>query len=274
MTTKPSEFVECFKKPRPVGVNGLSCFVICPAIAVALANMLNLSPELFAGMVLLGSVNGGSTSNLCALIAGGDVPLSVLMTTSTTLIAAVITPLLCKVLIGTVVPVDAFGMLLSAVQVVLVPVFLGVGVSSVVPKMCATVQPIIPALGVAMGVLAIGAIVAGNAGVIRAGGVSMHLAICTLHLMAGVVGYFLSVIAGGAGEKEHRTVALETAMKNCAFATVLATAHFEDVMVRAPAAASCIWCPMLASLVAVYWKTKPPLQEGSIHAAWTNNYKA
>lgn len=269
MTTKPDEFVACLRKPRPIGVNLVSCFALCPALALALAKGFCLSNELLAGMVLLGSVNGGSTSNLCALIADADVPLSVLMTTSSTLLAVFATPLLCKVVLGTVVPVDAMGILNSAVQIVLLPVFLGVAMGSLAPRTCVALKPVIPVAGVAMGVVAIGAIVAGSAGPIWEGGALMHLAVILFHLLAGLFGYTISALTGGAGEKERRTVALEVAMKNCAFATVLATAHFEEIAIRAPAAASCIWCPTLASVVAVIWRGRPTSSDGT----WVGAYK-
>ena len=68
-------------------------------------------------MVLVGSINGGQASNLCTYIARGNVALSVLMTTATTLGAIVMTPLLCKTILGTIVPVDAAGIAKSTIQV-------------------------------------------------------------------------------------------------------------------------------------------------------------
>jgi len=68
-------------------------------------------------MVLVGSINGGQASNLCTYIARGDVALSVLMTTVTTIGAIVMTPLLCKLMLGTLVPVDAVGVAISTIQV-------------------------------------------------------------------------------------------------------------------------------------------------------------
>ena len=67
--------------------------------------------------VLVGSINGGQASNLCTYIAKGDVALSVLMTTVTTIGAIFMTPLLCKFLLGAVVPVDAVGVAISTIQV-------------------------------------------------------------------------------------------------------------------------------------------------------------
>jgi BASS family bile acid:Na+ symporter len=58
-------------------------------------------------------------------IAKGNVALSVLMTLATTLGAIFMTPLLCKGMLGTVVPVDAVGIAKSTVQVVLAPIGVG-----------------------------------------------------------------------------------------------------------------------------------------------------
>ena len=68
-----------------------------------------MNAALTAGMVLVGSINGGQASNLCTYIARGDVALSVLMTTVTTIGAIFMTPLISKLLLGAIVPVDAVG---------------------------------------------------------------------------------------------------------------------------------------------------------------------
>jgi len=273
MTTRPSEFIMSFSKPRPVLINMVACFLLVPAVAMMLSKAMGLSQDLLVGMVLLASVNGGSTSNLCALIAGADVPLSVLMTSSTTLMAVFATPLIPKVLLGAVVEVDAFGILLSAVQVVLLPVFLGVLSNAVAPRLCRALAPMVPVTGVASGAAVIGAIVARSSEPILEAGIPLHLAVAGLHLVSGVVGYAMGARAGG-DSRECRTLAFEVAMKNCAFASVLAATHFEAAAIRAPAAASCIWCPMLASALAVYWKLRPA-QEKRLgdDGAWVSQYQ-
>jgi predicted Na+-dependent transporter len=76
-----------------------------------------LSDPLVAGCVLIGSINGGQASNLCTYIAKGDVALSVIMTTATTVGVTFMTPLLACLLLGTMVPVDAMGIAISTLQV-------------------------------------------------------------------------------------------------------------------------------------------------------------
>merc|ERR1719359_2119548 len=80
-----------------------------PALAYLIGMLMGAEGPILAGLVLVGCTNGGQASNLCALIAGGDVALSVLMTTSTTLGCIVMTPLICKLVLGAVVPINALG---------------------------------------------------------------------------------------------------------------------------------------------------------------------
>ncbi len=61
-------------------------------------------------------------------------PLSVMMTTASTLMAVVTTPLLTSILVGTLVPVDPAAMFLSTLQLVLVPVLVGAAVNQYFPN--------------------------------------------------------------------------------------------------------------------------------------------
>jgi predicted Na+-dependent transporter len=117
ITLSPRDFVNVLKRPNAVIVGFLFCYALMPALAYGLGIASGLSPALLAGLVLVGCINGGQASNLCTYIANGNVALSVMMTTITTLGAIIMTPLLCKLLLGAVVPVDAVGIAISTVQV-------------------------------------------------------------------------------------------------------------------------------------------------------------
>ena len=117
ITLTPDDFVQVAKTPAPTIMQFILCYAMMPALAYGLGTMFGLSKPLIAGLVLVGCSNGGQASNLCTYIARGNVALSVLMTTATTLGAIVMTPLLCKSILGTVVPVDAAGIAYSTIQV-------------------------------------------------------------------------------------------------------------------------------------------------------------
>lgn len=117
ITLTPDDFTAVAKEPTSVFMQFTLCYVMMPVLALALGNAFGLSPALMGGMVLVGSVNGGQASNLCTYIAKGNVALSVLMTTATTIGAIFMTPTLCKSLLGAVVPVDAAGIAKSTIEV-------------------------------------------------------------------------------------------------------------------------------------------------------------
>lgn len=117
ITLSPDDFVAVAKEPASVFMQFTLCYAMMPVLALALGQAFGLNKAILAGMVLVGSVNGGQASNLCTYIAKGNVALSVLMTTATTIGAIVMTPMLCKLLLGAVVPVDAAGIAKSTIEV-------------------------------------------------------------------------------------------------------------------------------------------------------------
>jgi len=256
ITTTIDDFKACFTRPGAVAINFFSCYAIMPVLAYVIARLIGAEGAILAGMVLVGSINGGQASNLCTLIAGGDVALSVLMTTSTTLGCIFMTPTICKLVLGAVVPVDAMGIVVSTFQVVLAPIFLGVGANTLAPGICKAVAPFTPVIGVIATVLLVGASVAKCAGPILGAGLPLQLACLALHLIGGILGFFATKLTGY-DERTCRTVAIETAMKSSAFGFLLASLHFGAFNVRVPSAVSVVWMAIVGSVLAVYWKGKP-----------------
>jgi len=255
ITTTLDDFKDCMKRPGAVAINFISCYAIMPVLAFVLAKMIGAEGPILAGLVLVGSINGGQASNLCTLIAGGDVALSVLMTTSTTIGCIFMTPLICQLVLGSVVPVDAMGVVVSTFQVVLAPIFLGVACNTLAPKLCKAVTPYTPVVGVISTVLLVGASVAKCAAPILGAGAPLQFACMALHLFGGILG-FGATKAAGFDERTCRTVAIETAMKSSAFGFLLASLHFGVFAVRVPAAVSVVWMAIVGSILAVYWKGK------------------
>jgi BASS family bile acid:Na+ symporter len=258
ITTTIDDFKACLTKPGAVAINFFACYGIMPILAYVTALAMKAEPAILAGLVLVGSINGGQASNLCTLIAGGDVALSVLMTTSTTLGCIVMTPLICQMVLGSVVPVNAMGIVYSTLQVVLAPIFLGVGVNTLLPKFAAGVAPFTPVVGIVSTVLLVGAAVAKVAPFILSSGIPLQLACLNLHLVGGMLGYGATALAKF-DERTCRTVAIETAMKSSAFGFLLASQHFGTFAVRVPAAVSVVWMAITGSIMAVYWKVVDPI---------------
>jgi BASS family bile acid:Na+ symporter len=261
ITLTPQDFKDVAAKPVPVVMQFSLCYGMMPFLAMFLGKTFGLDAALLAGMVLVGSINGGQASNLCTYIARGNVALSVLMTTATTLGAIVATPLLCKGLLGAVVPVDAVGIAKSTVEVVLVPIAVGMTLNKFFPKVVEKILPFAPVVGVVSTCLLVASAVAQVAEPILSAGISLQIPVLMLHLIGGLVGYVLPRLSGFT-EVESRTMAIETSMKSSAFGFLLAKLHFGQYAARIPSAVSVVWMALTGSILAVIWRYIP-VKDGS-----------
>jgi len=253
VTTSFDDFRASARRKTAVALNFIACYGFMPTVAYAMGRLIQADPDTLAGLVLIGAINGGHTSNLCTLIAGGDVALSVLMTMSTTAGCILMTPSICKGVIGTVVKIDAVGIALSTLQVVLLPTIVGLALNALFPKTCKRVASITPAFGVFATVLIVGSSVASCREYILTAGWQLQGAIISLHLLGGIVGYLGAKLARQS-QQTCRTVAIETSMKSSAVGYLLASLHFSSFAVRVPAAVSVIWSAVVGGLLAAYWR--------------------
>ena len=76
ITLTVDDFKRVLQRPGVMVLGFLGCYGLMPAMALLLSRALGLSPALTAGMILVGSINGGQASNLCTYIAKGDVAVS------------------------------------------------------------------------------------------------------------------------------------------------------------------------------------------------------
>ena len=101
-------------------------FGCMPLIAWQLSLLAGLTPALMAGMILVGSVPGGTASNVICYISKADVALSITLTAISTILAVVATPLLAYAYLNHTVEVDIFSIMTKIFYIVVLPVSLGV----------------------------------------------------------------------------------------------------------------------------------------------------
>ncbi|KAL4653953.1 hypothetical protein ACB092_01G343000 [Castanea dentata] len=148
LTLTFEDFRRCMRNPWTVGVGFLAQYLIKPMLGFVIALTLKLSAPLATGLILVSCCPGGQASNVATYISKGNVALSVLMTTCSTIGAIIMTPLLTKLLAGQLVPVDAVGLTISTFQVVLVPTIIGVLANEYFPKFTSKIVTVTPLIGV------------------------------------------------------------------------------------------------------------------------------
>nr|KJB77947.1 hypothetical protein B456_012G169500 [Gossypium raimondii] len=136
------------RRPLSILFGCVAQYTIMPTFAMVISKTLGLSPSLSVGLILLGCCPGGAASTVVTFIARGDVSLSTVMTVCTTLGAVILTPLLTMVLAGTYVSIDAIGLSISTLQVVVAPVLLGSYLQSTFPLVVKMITPFAPLFAV------------------------------------------------------------------------------------------------------------------------------
>ncbi|SIT65708.1 bile acid:Na+ symporter, BASS family [Ectothiorhodosinus mongolicus] len=254
MTLTWQNFRDVLARPSYLGL-GLSLqYLIMPLAALAVGLALNLPPALIAGMVLVGASPGGTASNVVSYLAKGDVALSITLTTASTLVAVIATPLLTLILVGERVPVPVLGMLQSIFQMVILPVALGVTINQFFGARLQPIKPLFPLISVVAIVAIIAIIVGLNSDNIAQMGALVALAV-VLHNALGLGGGYA---AGWWLTRDHkiaRTLAIEVGMQNSGLAVALAVKHF-SVAAALPGALFSIWHNISGSLLAAIWSRR------------------
>mmetsp|Transcript_3109 Transcript_3109/g.4646 ORF Transcript_3109/g.4646 Transcript_3109/m.4646 type:complete len:826 (-) Transcript_3109:191-2668(-) len=260
VTLTVGDLVRVASQPIPIATGFFACYVIMPLLALGLAKAFSLSSALTAGLVLVGSLNGGQSSNLCTYIANGDVALSILMTLATTIGATFMIPIISTLVMGQSVKLDSVGIALSTVQVFLAPMAAGMALKRFVPKAVDAMMPLTPVIGVVATCLLVGSAVAQSATAILAEGIRLQLPVILLHALGAIAGYW-AMRSIGEDEISSRTSGIETCMKSSALGFLLAKLHFPDYDVRVPAAVSVVWVALMGASIAVIWRALPLDQE-------------
>jgi BASS family bile acid:Na+ symporter len=251
ITLTVQNFLTVLRRPLPVMLGVGLQFLVMPLAAWLIAVLLGLSPQLGAGLILLGCCPGGTASNVICYLARGDVALSITLTAVSTLLAVVATPLLALLYAGQTVPVPVFEMLQSIVRIILLPVMLGVAVNHFLHQRLAPLRAAFPFMSVLAIVVIIAIIVALNHGQLLhiAGGVAIAV---VMHNFFGLLaGYWLPRWLGREA-RECRTLAIEVGMQNSGLAVALAVKYF-SAAAALPGALFSIWHNLSGSFLAVYW---------------------
>ncbi|KAK4482993.1 hypothetical protein RD792_010167 [Penstemon davidsonii] len=189
------DFALAFKRPLPLSIGFIAQYMVKPALGVLVARAFGMSPMFYTGFVLMSCVAGAQLSSYASFLSKGDVALSILLTSSSTIASVLITPLLTGLLIGSVVPVDAIAMSKSILQVVLAPVALGLVLNTYAKPIVSILQPLMPFVAMICTSMCIGSPLAINRSqILSAEGLKLVGPVLSFHALAFTLGYWISKI--------------------------------------------------------------------------------
>ncbi|WP_235676620.1 MULTISPECIES: bile acid:sodium symporter family protein [unclassified Vibrio] len=251
LTLTLDDFKRVTSSVKAVTVGLILQFSVMPLSALFVAHAFDMDMALTIGMVLVGSVAGGTASNVICYLAKGNVALSITMTAFSTLIGVMMTPFLVDALLGVNVDVPVGPMVLNLVKIVIIPITLGITLNHFFRRPVMTIAPVLPLVSMLSIVMAIAIIVALNHDKIAIVGLGVALAVILHNAMGLVLGYWVCR-ALKFDYVTCKTIAIEVGLQNSGLATALALKFFSPISAL-PAALFSIWHNLSGSILAHYW---------------------
>jgi BASS family bile acid:Na+ symporter len=251
MTVRRRDFQALLLQPWKVLGGVAAQYLVMPLLALALSRMFGLSADLTIGMVLLGACPGGTSSNLVTFIARGNVALSVAITSVSTLIAPLMTPILTLWLVGTLIDVSAIALFRSIVEIIIVPVALGVVVHAMLGAKVEPISAAFQLISVLAIMLLVGFVIGANHESFRSLPAPLIGAVVAHNLLGSGAGYLLARVTR-LPVADRKAMCFEVGMQNSGLAVTLATMHFGP-LVALPGALFGLSHTVSGSLVANFW---------------------
>ncbi len=200
-----------------------------PALTVALCMIVEPQPSIALGMILIACCPGGNVSNLLALFGRADTALSVSLTATSSVAAAVLTPVSILFWSGlypptamllTEINLDAVSFLVETLIILALPLFLGMALGHFAPDMATKLQkPLAVIAGLGLGLIIIGAVIKFAPILIKIGPWVIGL-VMVHNALAFMLG-FISGLAAKATTRQRRALTFEVGIQNSGLGIVI-----------------------------------------------------
>jgi len=227
LTMQVDDLLQTLKKPFRIAYGALLQFSIMPFLGYFLAKILSVNTELTVGAVLVGSAPGGTASNVITYLSKGDLAYSVSMTTFSTLVSPIMTPLITYLLVGRKVDVPVIDMLRDLIFIVVLPVALGIFIKRFLLSTKAF-EKVLPYMAiVAIGII-IAVVLALNSERLKDLSMQVFLLVFLHNFFVFLLGYIFGLLAG-LDKVRAKTLSIEVGIQNSGLAVALALKYFSSL---------------------------------------------
>ena len=258
LTLEIDDFRRVALQPRLIGVGVALQYLVMPFLGWSIASVMELPTPFAVGLILVSCCPGGVASNVISYLALADVPLSVSLTAVSTSISVLMTPALTAMYASSRVDVPAAGLLFGTLQVVIVPVVLGLTLRHYAPRLTDRILPVAPLISVILITMIVASIIGASRAAIIESGFLLIGAVFALHVGGFGLGYVLTRSVSP-NVNSARTVAIEVGMQNSGLGVVLAGGNFVNPLVAVPSAISSLFHSLIGSVLAGWWRASSSL---------------
>lgn len=261
-----AHFREIIKAPKSTLVGLLSQWVLLPLLTISLILIVRPPVSIALGMALVAACPGGNVSNYAVHLAGANAALSVTLTSISTISAILLTPLYFTVLSQLIpgsefyvstIQVDSGQMLGTILQLILLPLVLGMGLQWRFPAFTAKIRSVVSMLSMVIFLsFVLVAVYANYQQIVN----YIHLVflLVFIHNLLALSGGYWFAKWNNLPQADIRAIAIETGIQNSGLGLILIFNFFDGLGGMAMVAAWWgVWHLISAFSVANWWKAKP-----------------
>lgn len=259
---KWKDFKKVFATPKSACVGLLLQFILLPAATFLLVWVLQPSPSIALGMILVAACPGGNISNFMTHLSKGNTALSVSLTSIGTLLAIVMTPFNLQVWASMYPPtatllheisLDPWEMFKTIALLIGIPLILGITLSNKYPIIAAKISKRVKPFSIFIFATFVVVAFLNNVDAFLK---FIHLVIIIVfihNLVALVLGYNVARLFR-LGVKDRKTLAIETGIQNSGLGLILIFGFFQGLGGMAIVAAWWgIWHIISGLAISTYW---------------------
>ena len=259
LSLRIADFTYIMKQPKIILIGLSTQFIVLPLIALMIAILFELSPELAVGLMIISFVPSGTTSNMFTNLAKGDVALSISLTTVSSLLTSftipIFTLLAMKYFLGSENTIE-MPLLKTVVQlliIIILPVIVGMIILSKWKSIADKMEPLIRIFSIVFLVLIVIAIIAKNRVEMPGFFLQTGSPVLTLNILALGLGYWLSKLFK-LSQKQALTIGYEVGIQNGALALMVAGTIIGNETMMIPAVTYSLF--MFVTAFIFYWILK------------------
>jgi len=250
----PQELQQVRHQPRQIGLGLLTQYSVMPLFGALAAYGSGLPNEIALGLIIVACAPGAMASNVIVYLAGGALAYSIALTTLSTLLSPVLTPTLVEWIGGALLPIPFWPMMKTILQIVVLPILLGMFIKRYLGQKTQIMDDIAPAIAVLSIVIICSYAVAANQERIADVGLELFLIVAAVNLTGYLAGWHLARIYGFE-KKLQIALSIEIGMQNAGLGVALALKHFPPETAL-PGALFAFWCVLTAAGMTRYLKRK------------------
>jgi BASS family bile acid:Na+ symporter len=250
------DFAGVLKMPKGVIIGVGLHFTFMPLLALLLTSTMGFTPEIAAGIVLIGCVPCGVSSNILNFLSKGNLALSITITSIATLVSPIVTPFLMEMLAGQFIPIDLPGMIISICKMIFAPLIAGIIFNKIFGNRVGWLNATMPVVAMAANVFIIAVIVAAGRDSLLAVGLMLFLAAVIHNALGFLLGYWASRMLK-MNKRDSRTIAIEVGLANGGMAAGIAFELGRAASMGLYPAIFGTWMDISGSFLANWWRKQP-----------------